>query len=31
VGDEDKTMNEYWDREIESVKYFDKRFEKRFE
>ena len=31
VGDEDKTMNEYWTREIESVKYFNKRFDKRFE
>jgi WD40 repeat protein len=25
VGDEDKTMNEYWDREIDSVKYFNRR------
>lgn len=26
IGDEDKTMNEFWNREIESVKYFNKRF-----
>jgi len=31
VGDEDKTMNEYWEREIESVRYFNKRLERRFE
>ena len=31
VGDEDRTMNEYWGREIDSVKYFNRRFEKRFE
>ena len=31
MGDEDKTMNEYWGREIDSVNYFNSRFEKRFE
>jgi hypothetical protein len=31
IGDEDKTMKEFWDREIDSVKYFEKRLEKRFE
>lgn len=31
IGDEDKTMNEFWNREIDSVKYFNNRFEKRFE
>jgi len=31
VGDEDNTMNEFWKREIESVKYFSKRFEKRYD
>ena len=26
IGDEDKSMNEFWNREIESVAYFGKRF-----
>lgn len=31
VGDEDRAMDEFWNREIESVKYFKKRFERRYE
>jgi hypothetical protein len=31
VGDEDRTMNDFWAREIERVKYFEKRFEIRYE
>lgn len=31
VGDEDKTMNEFWNRQIDSVKYFNKRFQRRYE
>ena len=31
IGDEDKTMSEFWNREIESVQYFNTRFEKRYE
>lgn len=31
IGDEDKSMNEFWNREIDSVAYFNRRFEKRYD